>query len=62
MKVYQIIRLGFGLTLGCCLANATLNICKESILKGLAKDKDFVEYEKTHNPKNYEILMKYVTK
>lgn len=61
MKVTQIIKLGFGMTIGCCLANATLNIAKDSVLKRLAKDKAFVEFEKTHNPKYYEILMKYVS-
>ena len=60
MKVTQIIKMGFGLTIGVCLANATLNVAKESVLKNLAKDKAFVEFEKTHNPKYYEILMKYV--
>jgi hypothetical protein len=61
MKVAQIIKLGFGLTIGCCLANAALGVVKDSVLKSLAKDKVFVEFEKTHNPKNYEILMKYMT-
>lgn len=61
MKVAQIIKWGFGLTIGCCLANATLGVVKDSVLKSLAKDKAFVEYERTHNPKNYEILMKYVS-
>ena len=61
MKFSQIIKWGFGLSIGCCLANTTLNIVKDGVLKRLAKDKAFVEYEKTNNPKYYEILMKYVS-
>lgn len=50
------VKVGFGIMVGSMLGYATLKFISEEILRWGAKDKEFMEYEKTHNPKTYEYL------
>ena len=50
---------GFLFALGTILCGTTINIIKNSVMKWGAKDKEFMEYEKEHNPKLYEKLKDY---
>ena len=53
------IKIGFGITIGCILGKATLQVVSKRILKKLAKDEKFMEREKTKDPELYEALKKY---
>lgn len=53
---------GFGWVIGSSLAYATIHMIHDSIMKWGAKDKAFMEREKTHNPDLYEKLKKYQPK
>lgn len=54
------IKNGFGFMLGATLANICTTVAVRLMYTLMAKDKDFVEYEKEHNPEVYEELKKYI--
>lgn len=53
------IKLGFGFTIGVGLANACVSILTKCVAKSLAKDKDFMDWEKENNPEMYEKIKEY---
>ena len=53
------IKTGFGISVGVILGSASLRVVCKRILNRVAKDKEFMEREKTRNPKLYEELKKY---
>lgn len=57
MKKY--FKVGFGWTIGCVLGQVALMLIAEKGMKWAAKNKAFMEYERDHNPENYEKLKKY---
>ena len=53
------IKTGFGISVGGILSLASLRVACKRILNRVAKDEEFMEREKTRNPKLYEELKKY---
>ena len=53
-------KLGFGITVGSIVGYACVSTAATYIMKRIAKDKDFMEYEAKKNPELYEKLKKYV--
>ena len=53
------IKTGFGISVGVMLGSASLRVVCKRILNRVAKDEEFMEREKTRNPKLYEELKKY---
>ena len=53
------IKIGFGISVGVILGQATLLAACKGILKRLAKDEKFMEREKTKDQELYEALKKY---
>ena len=53
------IKTGFGISVGVILGSASLRVVCKRILNRVAKDEEFMEREKTRNPKLYEELKKY---
>ena len=53
------IKTGFGISVGGILGLASLRVACKRILNRVAKDEEFMEREKTRNPKLYEELKKY---
>ena len=53
------VKTGFGISVGVILGLASLRVACKRILNRVAKDEEFMEREKTRNPKLYEELKKY---
>ena len=53
------VKTGFGISVGVILGLASLREACKRILKRVAKDEEFMEWEKTRNPELYEDLKKY---
>ena len=53
------VKTGFGISVGVILGLASLRVACKRILNRAAKDEEFMEREKTRNPKLYEELRKY---
>ena len=53
------VKTGFGISVGVILGLASLRVACKRILNRVAKDEEFMEQEKTRNPKLYEELKKY---
>ena len=58
--MFENFKKGFGLALGVILAKATLQFILQEMLRHFANDKEFMEKEKTYNPRMYEVLKPYI--
>lgn len=57
--MFKTIKAAMGVAIGLSLGFALVRFVKEEVMEWGAKDEEFMEYEKTHNPKLYEELKKY---
>lgn len=57
--MFKTIKAAMGVAIGLSLGFALVGFVKEEIMKWGAEDEEFMEYEKTHDPKLYEELKKY---
>lgn len=53
------IKNGFGWAIGLCLGFGTVKLVRRKIFEWGANDDAYMEWAKTHSPKNYEMLQKY---
>ena len=53
------IKSGFGWAVGLSLGFATVRFVRRMVFEWGANDDDYMEWAKEHNPKQYEMLLKY---
>lgn len=58
--MFKTIKASMGVAIGLSLGFAFVRFVAEEVMKWGAKDEEFMEYEKAHNPKMHEKLKKYL--